>query len=254
MKQAYLLFFLFTFIFNTTYSQQSNTKSLLYNLGEVRVNVTAGVKSYNLESLKYHARISKDAIEIVQKLAKTEQCRNVLDLSNSINIYLETALSAEDLFSGRTYLNKTEDLIPKAFYEYDICNSGQANTASDDSGQNALNTLQQQQANLKAQQAALEQQAKDIKLQLAEQEKRESLLKKEQFIALNEKTITIKVIAYNDVLKSCDCQDTVSYSSESVSFLSAKSFQDIKMHYLNTIISISENYTNKIKACKKLLQ
>lgn len=254
MKQVYLLSFLFTFIFNTANSQHSNTKNLLYNLGEVRINVTAGIKSYNLESLKYHARISKEAIEIVQKLAKAEQCRNVLDLSNSINIYLETALSAESLFSGRTYLNKTEDLIPKAFYEYDLCTSKGANTASSDNGHNALNTLQQQQADLKAQQAALEQKAKDIKLQLAEQEKRESLLKKEQFIASNENAITIKISAYNDVLRSCDCQDTVSYSSESVSFLSAKNFQDIKMHYLNTIISISENYTNKIKACKKLLQ
>ena len=253
MKQAYLLFFLCTFILNTTYSQQTKIKDVNFHLGEVNLNVKSGIESYNLESLKYHARISKEAIEIVQKLLKAEQCRNALDLSNSINIYLETAVSAEDLFSGRTYLNKTEDLILKVYSEYDVCNNGKSKTASNGTGENALSQLQQQQADLKAQQAALEQKANDIKRQLAEQEKQESRLKKEQFIALNEKAIAGTISAYNDVLKSCDCQDTIAYASESVSVISAKNFQDIRMYYIDAVIKLSETYTNKLKACKKSL-
>jgi hypothetical protein len=250
MKQAYLLFFLFTFIFTTAHSQQSNTKNVRYNLGEVSKNVTSGIESYNLEDLKYHARICKESIEVVEKLVEAEQCYNTLDLSNSIAIYLETALLAEELVTARTYLNKTEELILKAFYEYDICKSEFSNAKSSKYGENALNTLQQKQADLKARQAGLEQQAKDIELQLAEQEKRESLLKKQQFIVSNERAITRNINTYNDVLKSCDCQDTMSYASESVSVISAKNFQDIRMHYLDTIIGISENYTSKLKACK----
>ncbi|MGC1631688.1 MAG: hypothetical protein WA749_06210 [Gelidibacter sp.] len=252
MKQAYLLFFLLTLIFNTTYSQQSKDKDVLYNLGEVNLNVKSGIKSYNLESLIYHATFSKEAIEVVQKLLRAEKCRNALDLANSINIFLETALSAKDLFSGRTYLNKTEDLILKVYSEYDLCNNGGSITASSATGENALNRLQQQQADLKAQQAALEKKANDIKLQLAEQEKKESLLRKEQFINLNEKAIANHISAYNDVLESCDCKDTILYASESVSVLSAKTFQDIRLYYLDTIIKLSDSYTNKLKACEKL--
>lgn len=251
MKQAYLLFFLFTFIFNTSYSQQSNTKNLRFNLGEVSLNVTSGIKAYTLEDVKYHARICKKAIEIVKKLAEAEECYNTLDLSKTIAIYLDSALLAEELVTARTFLSKTEDLIAKAFYEYEICKRGEANTKSSAYGENALSALQQQQADLKAQQAALEQKAKDIKLQLAEQEKKESLLKKEQFIAANEIAITSSINAYNEVLKLCDCKDTILYNSESVSVISSKNFQDIKMYYLDINIKISENYTNKLKACKK---
>ncbi|WP_044399180.1 hypothetical protein [Lacinutrix sp. Hel_I_90] len=251
MKQGYLLFFLFTFIFNATYSQQSNTKNVRFNLGVVSKNVTAGIESYNLEDLKYHARICKDAIEVVEKLVVEEQCFNTLDLSNSIAIYLETALLAEELVTARTYLSKTENLILKAFYEYDICTTKEVSSEPSNYGENALNELQQQQADLKAQQAELEQKAKDIKLQLAEQEKKESLLKKQQFITSNERAITSSITAYNDLLKSCDCQSTISYSSESASVLTAKNLQEIKTYYLDMSISISQDYTSKLKACKE---
>lgn len=251
MKKNYLLFFLFTFILTATYGQQSNATNVRFNLGKVSKNVIAGIESYNLEDLKYHARLSKESIEIVEKLVESEQCYNALDISNSIAIYLETALLAEELVTARTYLNKTEDLILKAFYEYDICSNEEANAESSNYGENALTDLQQQQAELKAQQAALEQKAKDIKLQLAEQERQETLLKKQQFVTSNERAMTSSINAYNDVLKSCECQTSLAPSQESISDLSTKTIQDIKTHYLDKSIVISQSFGAKLKACKE---
>lgn len=253
MKKYYLLSFVFILFFNTIHSQQSNDKDVHFNLSKVSKNITLGIKSYNVEDLKYHARISKKAIEIVERLVESEQCYTTQDLAGSIAIYLETALLAEELVTARTYLNKTEDLIIKAFYEYDTCSAAggednNSNTAVDDT---ALTDLQKQQAELKAQQLALEQKAKAIKEQLAEQEEKESLLKKEQFIALNEKSITENIRVYNELLKACDCEASISNTSENISDMSTKKILQIRTHYLDKAIKISQNYITVLNDCKK---
>lgn len=251
MKQTYLFIFLCTVIFNTSFSQQASNKNVIFNLTEVRQNVKDGLIAYNLEGLLYHARLSKEAINKAQELLEKENCKKTLTLANSMAIFLETATTAEDLVTGRNFLRKTENLIGNAFFEYELCKS--ASITVKDESQDALKTLKQQQDELKARQAELEQKARDIKLQLAEQEKQESLLKKQEFIAANESAVSNKVNAYNDVLKSCGCNDSMIYNPQGVSLLSAKSFQEIKSYYLDLVIGISENYTAKLKTCKKAL-
>ncbi|WP_299889335.1 hypothetical protein [uncultured Lacinutrix sp.] len=250
MKKNYFLFFLFIFlIINITFGQHSNAKDVSLNLSKVSKNVTEGIKSYNLEDLKYHAKISKKAIHIVERLLEKEQCYNAADLSNSISIYLETAILAEELVNARTYLTKTEDLIIKAFYEYDICSTEESDNNNNNNNNNttALSDLEQQQLDLKTQQAALEQKAKEIKLQLANQE----VKKKDLFIAENTKAISENIKAYNNLLKSCNCEESISTVGINKANLITKSLEQIRTYYLDEIINISEIYLTKLKSCKQ---
>ncbi|WP_452231806.1 hypothetical protein [Lacinutrix sp. MEBiC02595] len=252
MKKQYLLFLLPIIFLNTITAKISKSGNGDTNLGIVTKNIDAGIKAYNIIDLKYHADLSKQAIESVIEALEATDCTSALDLSISISTYLDTALLADDLASGRTYLYMAEELIVKTFYEYELCNTlTKENNELTQNSNNQLSDLEQQQAKLKQQQAELEQQANEIKRKLAEQQVKKSLLEKEQFITLQDKTIVENIKNYNDLLKTCDCNTTVNNSTENKITLSSKTIEELKAYYLNKIIRITENHLQLLNTCKK---
>lgn len=245
MKKNYLLF-LFAIIFIKSYGQEPASNDIHSNLAEASMNITSGSETFNLEDLKYHAKRSLNAINQARKQLNSTSCSKVLELSNEIAGLLDGAILSEDHNEGLSYITLTRDLILQAFYEYDVCA-----VKGSSSGENeALTELQQQKSNLKLQQIELELKAKEIERQLAEQEEKETFLKKQKFIDLNEKVIASNLKAYNDLLTACDCNTAVSTKTGNSSELTSKSLNEIRTHYLNKVITISESYLDKLNLCK----
>lgn len=253
MKKNYVLFFLLILFLNISHSQQSNSEDVGLNLSKIRKNAMSGIKAFDLEDLKYHAKISKSAIDKVERILEQEACYNAYDIAHSMSIYLETALLAEDFNSAQVYLKKTEGLINDAFYEYDICGTTHSNNhAIEDTIEDGASTdLESQQLKLKQQQLALEQKAKAIALQLAQKEAEESQLKKENFITEKVKAINEDIKRYNTLLKSFDCNQTVTAYTKNTSNVSTKSLQDIRTYFLDEIVDVYETYIVKAKKCKE---
>jgi len=247
MKKIYFLFFLSALFLNNVSSQKANNEDIHFNLGKVQKNVTSGIKSYNLEDLKHHVKYSKTAINNVIRGIKSTECSNALELSDEISTLLDTALLSEELSTGRYYLKMIQDLINKVFYEYESC------TIKDDttnSSNNSLAYIEEEQSDLELQQIALEKKAAEIKQMLAEQRLKQVNLEKNKFIESNEKAIKSNIKAYNDLLKACNCNATITNTNESTISLKSKDLEEIRTHYIDKTIRISENYLAELNGCK----
>ena len=251
MKKKYLLLVLSIIFLNTSHAAVYQEGDVHTNLRIVSKNITEGIKSYNFEGLKYHARLAKKSIETTKSLLESTDCTATYDLSQSISTYLDTALLGDDLAAGRSYLYMAEELIDKTFYEYEVCTTVQDDVSETSSGSNnELSQLEQQQADLKRQQAELEQKANDLKRKLEEQKVKESILEKEVFMTQQDKTIAANIKGYNDLLKNCNCNATVSTTSEDKTTLTSKSIEELKSYYLDKIIRTTENYLQLLHSCK----
>ncbi|WP_028606996.1 hypothetical protein [uncultured Olleya sp.] len=254
MKKNYFTILLCIIALQLTHAKNYVTGDVHTNLGIVSKNLTAGIESYNLAGLQYHADLCKKAIENVKTSLQDSDCTKALDLSRSISTYMDTALLADDLASGRTYLQMAEKLILDIFYEYDVCTSSETTATTDvetDKGGSALSQLEQQQAQLKQQQAALEQQANALKQQLADQKAKKAQLEKEQFIIKQNQAIANNVSSYNNLLQSCNCNTTVNDNTGSTMDATTATIPEIKSYYLEKAVKITQQYLEKLKTCKQ---
>lgn len=251
MKKKYLLLVLSIIFLNTTNATVYQQGDVHTNLRIVSKNITEGIKSYNFEGLKYHARIAKKSIETTKSLLESTDCTTTYDLAQSISTYLDTALLGDDLAAGRSYLYMAEELIDKTFYEYEVCTTASDDTSAvSDGNTNELSQLEQQQADLKRQQAELEQKANDLKRKLEEQKVKASLLEKEVFMTQQDKAIAKNITSYNELLKNCNCNATITDTPDDKTALSSKSIEQLRSYYLDKIIRITENYLQQLNSCK----
>lgn len=243
MKKNYL-FFLLVLVLSHTNGQEQST-DIQSDLADVSINITSGNDTYNIEDLKYHAQRASDAInKVIVSLEASSSCNKALNLANEISGLLKAALVSDNHGDGRINISESKELITQTFYEYDVC-SVKGN------GHEALSELEQQQSNLRLQQIELELKAKEIQRKLEEQKVKESFLMKQKFIDVNKKVYTSNVKAYNDQLKACDCNITMSDNvTENVTELTSKSLAEIKAHYLNKTIAITQTYINNLTSCK----
>lgn len=241
MKKLYFTF-LFTLCIALGFSK-NNTDDIITELGKVRHHVDAGEASFNLEDLKYHSKKALLAIKTVKGNLDIEKCEKTFEVSVRISDLLDSALISEELVEGQRYLNTSKSLITKAFYEFEIC-------SSIDHADLALNNLEQQQTQLKQQQLELERQAAQIKKQLEEQKQKEINLKKEAYINSNEKALQKTINAYNETLKACGCNQSVTSTNTNNLASKNNSIEQIKAFYIEKMLSISQVYQSKLSACK----
>ncbi len=243
MKKNYL-FFLLLLVFAQSYGQEKST-DIESDLADVSINITSGNDTYNLEDLLHHAQRASDALnKVIASLEASSNCNKALNLANEISGLLDAALVSDNHGDGRINISECKDLITQTFYEYDFC-------AMKGNGNEALSELEQQQSNLRLQQIELELKAKEIKRQLAEQKEKESYLVKQKLIDANKKVFVSNVKAYNDQLKACECNTTMSNNIvDDLTTLSSKSLAEIKAYYLDKTITVTQTYLENLNKCK----
>jgi len=113
-----------------------------------------------------------------------------------------------------------------------------------------LLTLQHQQLELEQQRLALKQKEEEINLKIAEKARKELELKKVQLIVKNHKLIEDSLEVYSETLSACDCNTNVDAPKFDTK-IKAKPLAEIKEHYINTIIKLSDDFSSKLRDCRK---
>ena len=238
MKKIYLLFLL------SIIASQSDAQEVYSKFVKVNRNVSEGIKAFNIESLKYHAKISKSSIEAAQKVMSTTDCENAMDLTKSINIYLESALQAKDFATAEAHLITTKNLVSELFYEYNLCATASIDNDPD------LSELEKEQAKLLKQQAILEEKEREIKLKLQQQKREQAQQIKQNFIKINVDAITSNLKTYNASLKACNCDDVMDQNFISTEDFSNMATEKLKTYFINKNLKLTELYTSLLKNCK----
>lgn len=258
MKKRHLLFFL-CLLFTVSIKAQDTNHEIQTNLDVANKNIKSAAEAFNLGDLSYHLKRAKVAVNDLKKQIRNINCSKALAITNEVSDLLDKALLIDVLNTKRHFISLSEPLILSVYYEYDVCVSSPETAEVEEkvvktpevseTESNHLTDLATQQASLLAQQQALEQRAKDLKIQLELQKKKESGLIKEEFINSHNSLFEETIATYNKMLKACNCNTKIiektSYS------LRTKTIEQLKKSYLERMLRVSDNYVDKLKDCKK---
>ena len=102
---------------------------------------------------------------------------------------------------------------------------------------------------LEEQQIQLKQREVKIQQLMVDKEESELRIKKEKLIYANQQTLSSNIIAYNEMLLACECEDSISKLSVNNENLLSKDITEIKMYYLSAIKKVTLNYLSSLNQC-----
>jgi hypothetical protein len=236
MKKQYvfILFFLIFLKFQCQTNCSQADSDIIYAYSDVKTSYEAN----NISHLKEYAYRSLKAFERAKPKLKDCGCEASYNNAYDAAELLAKVEDAETFEDGRFFVKRARDIAKQCIIELDKCTAAeqvqQPDVNSDDNN-NDLAQLQNQQAKLKQQQMELKLKEQEIKLKLAEQKEKELTLQKEQLISQYNTAISSSVKNYNDLLKMCGCNHTMSNPNNNSNTLTSKSIEEIKIYYLNNL-------------------
>ena len=242
MKKNYL--FLLIFITCLKFQAQTNCSEadsdVIYAYSDVKTSYEAN----NISHLKEYAHKSLEAFK--RAIPKLKDCGCVASYNHALDAMelLEKVEPSETYEDGRFYVKRARDIAKESIIELDKCTSA---THED----NSLSVLQDEQAQLKEQQLALELKAKEIKEKMAEQKEKSLMLEKEQMISKYKTAISSSVKNFNDVLKICECKNEISNPNDNSGSLMNSSPEDIKTYYLKNLKELTTTYLAYLESCNE---
>lgn len=235
-------FFLVFVFFYFQLNAQSKCSSAEPDLNYAYSHVKSAYDSNNLTHLKYYSKRSFDAFERAQSKLEGCNCENANNYAfegSQLLSKLEKAATFED---GRFYVKRALNIAQKAIHELEICSKL---TYEDE----ALVELEFERQKLEEQQKQLKQREAKIQQLMADKEERELRIKKEKLIYANQQTLSSNIIAYNEMLLACECEDSISKLSVNNENLLSKDITEIKMYYLSAIKKVTLNYLSSLNQC-----
>ena len=205
--------------------------------------------SNNISHLQYYSNRSVESIKLSKQNLADCNCQKALDLANQVSdllVQVESATTNED---GRFYVKRARDLSKQSVIEIDKCAYNNANNIEVEetpTENNTLTNLQKEQEQLKQQQAALKLKEQEIKQKLAEQQTEALALEKKQLIGKYKLAISSTVKTYNESLKLCNSNNTLTATDIDVS---QESMETIKAHYISSLKKLASDYVTQLDLC-----
>ena len=248
MKNLYLLFILLTSF--SVAAQSTSCDDANYYLVSAYSHVKSSYDANNISHLKYFANRSVESLKLSKKKLTDCGCDTALELTEKAIILLSKVENEKTYEDGRFFVKQGRELSKESVIAIDKCTAANNVTPIDETGNQELSDLKNEQLKLEQQKEALKLKEAEIKAKLAAQNEKETQLKKEQLV-LNYKTIIASNLkSYNDALKICNCSETPITFNESNSAVLEKTNEEIKDFYLKNIKELSLLYTNTLSACK----
>ncbi len=242
MKKNYL--FLLIIITCLKFQAQTNCSKadsdVIYAYSDVKTSYEAN----NISHLKEYAYKSLEAFK--RAIPKLKDCGCVASYNHALDAIelLKKVDPAETYEDGRFYVKRARDIAKESIIELDKCTSA---THED----NSLSVLQDEQAQLKEQQMALQLKANEIKQKMAKQKEKSLMLQKEEIISEYKTAIASSVKNYNDILKICGCKNEISNPNDDTGSLMDSSPEEIKTYYLKNIKDLATTYLTYLDSCNK---
>ena len=244
MKHYYLLFLLF---FALTSNAQTNCDDASAYLVNAYSHVKDAYDSNNISHLKYYANRSVESFKLSKKTLDDCDCKTALELAEKGMDLLVKVEDAETFEDGRFYVKRARDISKKSVIEIDKC--AYNNSIETPIESNELTNLQSEQLKLQQQQEALKLKEEELKTKLAEQKGKALILQKKQLILNYENAIVANIKTYNETLNICDCNHEILKNSETSEGIIAKSIEDIKTHYTNSLKVVASKYISQLNSC-----
>lgn len=212
-------------------------------------NAKDGLDSNNLTDVKYYGKKTLESFKNVQSVLGTCDCENVENFTYESIQKLSKVAGTEKMSDAKYYVAKAKEYAQKIITILDYC------TVSGDSSirveiNQDLGDLKKEQLKLNQQQEALLVQQEKLKIQLEKQKKEALYIEKQQLIITADMAISKNIEAYNDVLKACQCNNSIPITSiKQNNELISKSVDEIKTYYINSIKDLTSNYMTMLNTC-----
>jgi hypothetical protein len=196
----------------------------------------------NRDHLSQFAARAVEAFDNAKIAAQNCGCTTAYNIAYDGSNLIAKAVDIEKWEDGRYYVKKARELGKQLIDELDLC------TANIEAANPDLSELQKEQEALKQQQAELMRKQDVIRQKLAMQQQQETHLIKQKLMAKNDSALKAYRASFAKVLASCDCNVSAVATNEIVD-ISLMSIEELKMHYKNKAISLSEQFAEILKTC-----
>jgi len=244
MKKNYL----FAIVINLMFFGygQSNCDMVYSSLEYANSHITKAYEAKLYDDLKFSAKNAKSSLEKARGLLLNCNSKDTkANVNEAISLLQETA-KASSFGEAQFNVYKATELVKNSINALNIYTSNDGD--SDD-----LLTLQQQQLDLEQQRLALKQKEEEINSKIAQKAKKELEIKKLNIIVKNNKLIEDNLETYSKTLNTYNCNNSVNTPKNNITTVKLKPLEEIKTHYFNIIIGLSEEFSDKLKKCKQSL-
>lgn len=235
MKSTYTFlfsFFTFSFLFAQNFCTDADS-NLIYAYS----NVKDAYESNNLDHLKYYSEKSLKSFEQAKINLKKCGCETAYEMAYDGAELLAKVENAETFEDGRFFVKRAREIAQRTITTLNEFTATDGANKADE-----LNVLQIEKERLEQQQLALKQKEKELTKKLAEQKLKANTIEKEKLIEKYEDALSLNIETYNELLKRCGSNSTVTVSNKSKDELLNEEIEDIKAYFIENINKVTHSY------------
>lgn len=235
MKSTYTFlfsFFTFSFLFAQNFCTDADS-NLIYAYS----NVKDAYESNNLDHLKYYSEKSLKSFEQAKINLKKCGCETAYEMAYDGAELLAKVENAETFEDGRFFVKRAREIAQRTITTLNEFTATDGANKADE-----LNVLQIEKERLEQQQLVLKQKEKELTKKLAEQKLKANTIEKEKLIEKYEDALSLNIETYNELLKRCGSNSTVTVSNKSKDELLNEEIEDIKAYFIENINKVTHSY------------
>lgn len=235
MKSTYAFlfsFFTFSFLFAQNFCTDADS-NLIYAYS----NVKDAYESNNLDHLKYYSEKSLKSFEQAKINLKKCGCETAYEMAYDGAELLAKVENAETFEDGRFFVKRAREIAQRTITTLNEFTATDGANKADE-----LNVLQIEKERLEQQQLVLKQKEKELTKKLAEQKLKANTIEKEKLIEKYEDALSLNIETYNELLKRCGSNSTVTVSNKSKDELLNEEIEDIKAYFIENINKVTHSY------------